>query len=68
MINVFQSASGIKFVAVGAHGVALGALCTTLYQVYADYAMKNPFYTPEMPLRADLFDAHVALAVAAVAS
>ena len=27
-----------------------------LYELYADYAMKNPFYTPEMPIRAELFE------------
>jgi hypothetical protein len=27
-----------------------------LYEIYADYAMKNPFYNPEMPIRADLFE------------
>jgi hypothetical protein len=27
-----------------------------LYEIYADFAMKNPFYTAEMPIRAELFD------------
>ncbi|KAJ3220377.1 hypothetical protein HDU67_000044 [Dinochytrium kinnereticum] len=27
-----------------------------IYEIYADYVMKNPFYTPEMPIRAELFD------------
>nr|CAG8588585.1 85_t:CDS:10 [Entrophospora candida] len=26
------------------------------YVIYSDYAMKNPFYTPEMPIRSELFD------------
>ena len=27
-----------------------------LYEIYADYGMKNPFHTPEMPIRAELFN------------
>ncbi|OQV22211.1 putative Trafficking protein particle complex subunit 4 [Hypsibius exemplaris] len=30
-----------------------------LYQIYADYALKNPFYLLEMPVRFDLFDQNV---------
>ncbi|KAJ3113484.1 hypothetical protein HDU96_003351 [Phlyctochytrium bullatum] len=29
-------------------------------EIYADYVMKNPFYTPEMPVRAELFDLQLA--------
>ncbi|SNX82744.1 related to TRS23 - subunit of the transport protein particle (TRAPP) complex of the cis-Golgi [Melanopsichium pennsylvanicum] len=28
----------------------------TCYEAYADYVMKNPFYTPEMPVRVESFD------------
>ena len=27
-----------------------------LYELYSDYVMKNPFYTPEMPIRCEKFD------------
>lgn len=27
-----------------------------IYEIYSDYCVKNPFHTPEMPIRADLFD------------
>ncbi len=27
-----------------------------IYSVYADYALKNPFHTPEMPIRSEGFD------------
>ena len=27
-----------------------------ILDVYTDYALKNPFYALEMPIRADLFD------------
>lgn len=27
-----------------------------VYEAYSDVVMKNPFYTPEMPIRVDGFD------------
>jgi len=30
-----------------------------IYEIYSDYVMKNPFYTPEMPIRCELFDVNV---------
>ena len=30
-----------------------------VYEAYADAVMKNPFYTPEMPIRSDGFDSRV---------
>ncbi|KAG8830930.1 hypothetical protein FRC17_004039, partial [Serendipita sp. 399] len=31
-----------------------------VYEAYADFVMKNPFQTPEMPIRAEKFDVKVA--------
>ena len=39
-----------------------------IYDVYGDYVMKNPFYTPEMPIRAELFDLNLAKLVKQVNS
>lgn len=30
-----------------------------VYEAYADAVMKNPFYTPEMPIRSDGFDTRI---------
>lgn len=30
-----------------------------VYEVYADAVMKNPFHTPEMPIRSDGFDQRI---------
>ena len=30
-----------------------------VYEAYADAVMKNPFYTPEMPIRVDGFETKV---------
>ncbi|KAI8868859.1 hypothetical protein GQ42DRAFT_35080 [Ramicandelaber brevisporus] len=35
---------------------AVDFLMRRIVELYADYAMKNPFHTPEMPLRSELFD------------
>ena len=34
-----------------------------IYELYADYALKNPFYSLEMPIRADLFEEHLQVAI-----
>ena len=30
-----------------------------VYEIYADAVMKNPFHTPEMPIRSDGFDTRI---------
>lgn len=30
-----------------------------VYEAYADAVMKNPFHTPEMPIRSDGFDSRI---------
>jgi hypothetical protein len=30
-----------------------------VYEAYADAVMKNPFHTPEMPIRSDGFNARI---------
>ena len=49
----FQSSvAGIKFVVIA--DPRLGsqeALLKRLYEVYADFALKNPFYSIDMPIR-----------------
>ena len=30
-----------------------------VYELYADYVMKNPFYSLEMPVRCEAFDRHL---------
>ena len=33
------------------------------FMIYADFALKNPFYSLEMPIRADLFEEHLQVAI-----
>lgn len=32
-----------------------------IYELYADYVLKNPFYSLEMPIRCELFDQNLQL-------
>ena len=38
-------------------------LLAQIYELYSDYALKNPFYSLEMPIRADLFEEHLQVAI-----
>ena len=38
-------------------------LLDRIYELYADFALKNPFYSLEMPIRADLFEESLQTAV-----
>ena len=40
-----------------------GTTAETVYDVYADFAMKNPFYELEQPIQAELFAERVMIAV-----
>lgn len=52
-----QTLTGLKFLIVSDPGHKdLDQVSTRIYSLYADFVMKNPFYTPEMPIRCDLFD------------
>lgn len=37
-----------------------------MYDLYADYVLKNPFYEVEMPIRCELFDQNLFNTIAAV--
>ncbi|KAL5280632.1 TRAPPC4 family protein [Megaselia abdita] len=56
-LHCFQTKTGVKFIIiseVGVHGMDI--LLKKIYELYADYALKNPFYSLEMPIRCDQFD------------
>lgn len=39
--------------------VGLEQLLKKIYELYADFALKNPFYSLEMPIRCELFDTNL---------
>ena len=54
----------MKFVVVADRAQAgVDQLLDRIYELYADFALKNPFYSLEMPIRADLFEESLQTAV-----
>jgi trafficking protein particle complex subunit 4 len=56
-LQCFSTLTGTKFL-VFTDPTQTNVDVTTrkVYELYADYVMKNPFYQLEMPIRCDLFD------------
>ncbi|KAF6210158.1 hypothetical protein GE061_013260 [Apolygus lucorum] len=56
-LQCFQTLTGVKFMILSEPGqVALDVLLKKIYELYADYALKNPFYSLDMPIRCELFE------------
>jgi len=54
--NLFckHTLTGLQFILIASSGVSKRAaedVLRAVYQVYADYALKNPFYAVDMPIR-----------------
>ena len=62
-----QTLTGVKFLVVcDPKQAGVDHLLEKIYELYSDYALKNPFYSLEMPIRADLFDTHLQEAIGQV--
>jgi len=67
-MNIFLTVTGTKFVLITSlSDPNADATLQKVYEAYADAVMKNPFYTPEMPIRVDGFDTKVTEIIRAVA-
>lgn len=56
-IQCFQTQTGVKFLLfTEPQQPNVDTMMKKIYELYADYVMKNPFYTVEMPIRCDKFD------------
>ncbi|XP_041728006.1 trafficking protein particle complex subunit 4 [Coregonus clupeaformis] len=56
-LHCFQTLTGIKFIVLAdARQSGIDALLRKIYKIYSDFALKNPFYSLEMPIRCELFD------------
>jgi len=63
-LHCFETKTGIKFmVCSGKKAIGVERLLRRVYDVYADFAMKNPFYELEQPIQAELFEERVMIAV-----
>lgn len=56
----FQTLTGVKIIViVDRHQIGADVFLKKVYELYADYALKNPFYSLEMPIRCELFDTNL---------
>nr|XP_018902881.1 PREDICTED: trafficking protein particle complex subunit 4 [Bemisia tabaci] len=59
-LHCYQTLTGVKFMVVAEPSQAgLDSLLKKMYELYADYALKNPFYSLDMPIRCELFDTNL---------
>eukprot|EP00850_Spirogloea_muscicola_P002644 SM000010S04282 [mRNA] locus=s10:713780:714406:+ [translate_table: standard] len=63
-LHCFQTHTGTKFFIVAEPGApGVDTLLRVIYDLYADYVLKNPFYEVEMPIRCELFDLNLQAAL-----
>ena len=59
-LTCFQTVSGTKFLLFAEPGQAgVEAVVARVYELWADYVMKNPFYSLENPVRCEAFERHL---------
>mmetsp|Transcript_37914 Transcript_37914/g.119662 ORF Transcript_37914/g.119662 Transcript_37914/m.119662 type:complete len:83 (-) Transcript_37914:62-310(-) len=63
-LHCFQALTGTKFfITSEPRTQGIDDLLRLVYELYTDYALKNPFYEVEMPIRCELFDQNLAAVV-----
>ncbi|KAI9009142.1 Sybindin-like protein [Hyaloraphidium curvatum] len=56
----YQTLTGTKFLVIAdPFHPNVDAVIRRIYEIYADYALKNPFYSAEMPIRVELFESNL---------
>ncbi|KAF8484341.1 Sybindin-like protein [Gautieria morchelliformis] len=59
-LTIFLTATGTKFVLLTSlNDHSADSILQKVYEIYADAVMKNPFQTPEMPIRSEGFDVRI---------
>ncbi|KAI6028535.1 TRAPP complex subunit Trs23 [Pisolithus orientalis] len=59
-LTILLTVTGTKFVLLTPLvGAAAESTLQKVYEIYSDTVMKNPFHTPEMPIRIDGFDSRI---------
>uniref|UniRef100_A0A7S3G9P7 Trafficking protein particle complex subunit n=1 Tax=Palpitomonas bilix TaxID=652834 RepID=A0A7S3G9P7_9EUKA len=60
-IQCFQTPTGIKFVLFAETGMGqMDGLLRQIYEFYADFVLKNPFYEMDQVIKSEYFDAKLA--------
>ncbi|XP_072049513.1 trafficking protein particle complex subunit 4-like [Amphiura filiformis] len=63
-LHCFQTLSGIKILVLADPKQAgIEVLLRKIYEIYSDFALKNPFYSIDMPIRCELFDVNLQAAL-----
>ena len=58
--DLFYCPAGTKFVLLTSLAETVAdTVLQKIYDIYADAVMKNPFHTPEMPIRNEGFDTRI---------
>ncbi|EFX72438.1 hypothetical protein DAPPUDRAFT_231438 [Daphnia pulex] len=61
-LHGFQTLTGIQFLIVTEpNQMNVEHLLRRVYELYADFALKNPFYSLEMPIRCEKFESNLRL-------
>lgn len=52
-LNCFQTLTGVKFLVLSDLSIPVNkdGLLKKIYELYTDFALKNPFYSLDMPIR-----------------
>ncbi|TFK76210.1 transport protein particle complex subunit [Pluteus cervinus] len=59
-LTILLTATGTKFVLLASvTETSAELILQKVYEIYADFVMKNPFHTPEMPVRSEGFDQRI---------
>ncbi|KAJ5874923.1 uncharacterized protein N7529_003353 [Penicillium soppii] len=59
-LTCFQTLTGTKFLLFTDPMTGnVDTIVQKIYELYADFVMKNPFYQTEMPVRCEAFDRHL---------
>lgn len=59
-LTCFQTLTGTKFLLfTDPITTNIDVIIRKVYELYADYVMKNPFYQLDMPVRCEAFDRHL---------
>ncbi|CAB3978845.1 Trafficking particle complex subunit 4 [Paramuricea clavata] len=59
-LHCYQTATGVKFlVLTDPKQGPMDNFLKRFHELYTDYALKNPFYSLEMPIRCELFDTNL---------
>ena len=69
-LHCLESPTGVKFFVTAKPRCEAGAnaFLARVYEAYADYVLKNPFYETDMPIRVKLFDVALDKALSEVAA